>query len=247
MRKAACFDVRRWGPYGGNDNYKCQIVPENELNWDHRLIASSPTAVAKKQYIYKLIYETQIERMNDPSPYGPNDVREAIVAGAVPALIFLNPEWVLRTGFYLFPQFVGLEWRTMETNTTKFSIEEPLIGRTASWDPPLAIASPVRCALASDPEIPARAQQDVYLEPKAVVVDRVDTTLGQFVRFGKGEVWLLPATTDNATTAVAFANTLGWGSAPKLASTTAPTNASAPGPYESHPLIGYLRTPNRPG
>jgi hypothetical protein len=44
MRRAACFDVRRWGPYGGNDNYKCTIVPESELNWETRLIASSPTA-----------------------------------------------------------------------------------------------------------------------------------------------------------------------------------------------------------
>jgi hypothetical protein len=205
LRRPACFDRTKWGPYGGNDNYKCAIVPPDQVTWDYDLVSRNGKP-PEKEYRHRLIYETQIEQMNGPSPFGPNDIRQAIAVGGVPAFIFLNREWVWRTGGYSFPDFVGLQWETGETNATRFSVLEPLVGVTTDWDPPLSVLNPVRCMLRSGPKIPARVQQKDSLHAEPIVVDRIGSILGQWVQYGNGGVWLLPATNDNAAVARNFAD-----------------------------------------
>ncbi|HTW83087.1 MAG TPA: toll/interleukin-1 receptor domain-containing protein [Candidatus Sulfotelmatobacter sp.] len=206
LRKPACFDSTRWG-MTGNSNFNCTIIPGDQLNWDSRLAAING-APPTREVVHRLIYETQIERMSAPSAFGPNDIRQAIALAGIPAIIFLNPEWVLRTGGHVFPAFVGLGWATGMTEARKFSVLNPLAALISSWDPPLAITNPIRCMLRSGPEIPLRARQGDYLEAQSIVVDRVDSALGQLVRCGKGLVWMIPATDDNAAAACHFADDL---------------------------------------
>src|ERR1700693_3291378 len=116
LRHPACYDKTKWGPYGGNDNYKCAIIPQEQLTWEVRYISEGYGDAVRGEQRYHLISETQIEHMSAPSPFGPNEIRQAIALGGVPAILFLNPEWVLRTGGYEFPAFVGLQWETGETN-----------------------------------------------------------------------------------------------------------------------------------
>jgi hypothetical protein len=203
LRQPACFDISRWGTLG-NSNFSCTIIPDDQVNWNSRSIIRNG-GVPTEEIIHRLIYETQIERMNKPSPFGPKDIREAIAVGGVPALIFLNPEWVLRTGGHEFPDFVGLRWGTQMTEARKIALEEPLESLSASWDPGLAITTPVRCKLTSGPSLPLRFKNSAQLYAQPLIVDRVGSLLGQLVTCGKGLVWMLPATDNNATTACHFA------------------------------------------
>ena len=207
LRNPACYDEDKWGPYGGNDNYKCRVVPRKELTWETRLISRGPGSFAVERYRYHLISETQVERMNPTTPFGPKDVRQAIALGGIPAVIFLNPEWMLRTGNE-FPDFVGLHWGVGKANASKITILEPLATIVRGWEPALDITVPVTCMLRSGPTVPLRVSQDDYLDDNPIVVDRVNSMLGQVARCGKGTVWMVPATNDNARAASQFASNL---------------------------------------
>jgi hypothetical protein len=50
------------------------------------------------------------------------------------------------------------------------------------------------------------------------------SSLGQYVEFGKGSVWLLPSTSDNAITAAQFASTISAGLHAKIGSTAVSEN-----------------------
>jgi TIR domain len=207
LRQPACFDHSKWGPYSGNDNYKCNIIPAGELNWDTQLFIRHPGGPPKKELLHRLIYETQIERMNMPSPFGPTEIRQAISMAGVRALIFLKPEWVLRTGGHEFPSFVGMRWNTAETRANKYSVADPLLTLCAPWAVPLDIARPIRCELRSNGS-DSLGVKPPDLRSTPIVVDRMGASLGQYVEFGKGAIWLLPATHDNATTSLQLANSI---------------------------------------
>jgi hypothetical protein len=204
LRTPACYDQNKWGPYGGNDNYKCTVVPPEELSWEPRLIRYGVSTPVIEQYRYHLISETQIVHMNPSSPFGPDDVRRAIALGGVPVVIFLNPEWMLRAGGD-FPAFVGLQWQVGKANTSRIAVLDPLESLVLGWQPQLEITLPVRCMLRSGPTVPLRVEQKLYLEARPIVVDKVASVLGQVVRCGKGIVWMMPATTNNAEAACQFA------------------------------------------
>jgi hypothetical protein len=205
LRDAAYFDMDRWGPYGGNDNFKCTIIRSQQFALKQSLLNRDPKRAASTTPRYRLIMETQIEHMNSPSPYGPDDVRQAVAVARVPAVIFLNPEWVLHTDGHDFPAFVGIDWDTANANSSKIAVLDPLAQLSSDWDPPLSVVTPVRCMLQGGPRIPLRVAQGPYLEARSIVTDRIDSVLGQVVRCGKGAVWLLPATSSNAQTACQIA------------------------------------------
>lgn len=207
LTRPACFDISKWGPDGGNDNYKCTVLQGTQIDWSSRYISAEYNLAPKEELLHRLVYETQIEHMNPGSPFGTNDVLRAVSQGGVPILIFLNPEWVVRTGGHSFPSFVSLSWETAETNVTKFKVLDPLAALAAHWKSPVEIATPLRCLLKSGPTRPP-GREDVLLESATVVSDRIGAVLGQFVRCGSGAIWLLPRTTNNAAMALKFVGDL---------------------------------------
>jgi hypothetical protein len=204
LRVPARFDMYRWGPFDGNDNYRCTIIPQSELTWERRLVLRNPSATPQEELRYRLIYETQIERMNYPSRFGPKDVRNAITLGGIPAIIFLNPDWVLRTGGYSFPEFVGMLWQTSATNALKIDIKLPLAKVVKDWQPPLDINIPASCSILKGPRVPGRIAEETW-PSETLVSDKIGSVLGQVVRSGAGSVWLIPATKNNASAACQFA------------------------------------------
>ena len=200
LKQPACFDSLAW--MHRNDNYKCEIVPPDELTWEPRYISNGPGQAPKKDCRYRMIQESQIVHMNAPSPFGPNDIRKAIALGSVPALIFINPEWGLRAAGHGFPLFVGVQWEIAETNVTKFAISEPLEGLTKKWDPALRITTPIRCQLTSQGHV---LGSSIGIKTTPTIIDRIGGVLGQFVMCGEGAIWLLPKTESNPEVARAFA------------------------------------------
>lgn len=189
----------------GNDNYKCQVVPQNEVTDEKRYVGRGHGRAVDEEHRYKLIYESQIDRMNIGSPFGPNDIRQAIAVGGVPALMFLNPEWVLPADGAFVESF-GVRCETAATNANKIKVHDLLANLSATWEPTLEITLPVRCKITSGPTIPMRVQQKSFMKSQPIVSDRIGAVLGQFIRCGEGAIWLLPATKDNALTTRAFAD-----------------------------------------
>ncbi len=203
MRHPACFDMFKWGPYGGNDNYRCKIVPPSDVTWETRLVQHGMTGTPREDVRYALIQESQIEHMNKPSPFGPKDVLNAITLAGIPAVIFLNPEWLLRSGGS-FPNFIGMVWRTASVHSRKILITESFTTLIQDWQPPIQISIPVRCAITSAARIVGHLDEASFYS-RMLVRDKADITLGQALRCGAGSVWLIPATDDNAAAAVQLA------------------------------------------
>lgn len=203
MRHPACFDNFKWGPYGGNDNYRCKVVPPGDVTWETRLVQYGVTGTPQEEFRYRLIQESQIEHMNKPSPFGPKDVLNAITLAGVPAIIFLNPEWLLRAGGS-FPNFIGMVWQTASVQSRKILITESFTTLIQGRQPPIQISIPVRCAITSGARIVGHLDETSFYS-QTLVRDKAHTTLGQALRCGAGPVWLIPATDDNAATAVQLA------------------------------------------
>lgn len=205
LRTPARFDRDAWAR--GNDNYKCHVVPQNEVTEEKRYISRGYGGALDEEHRYKLIYESQIDKMNIGSPFGPNDIGQAISLGGVPALMFLNPEWVLPADGAFVESF-GIRCETAATSANKIKVHDLLANLSATWEETLEITLPVRCKITSGPTIPRRVQQKSFMQSQPIVSDRIGTVLGQFTRYGEGAIWLLPATTDNALTVRAFADGL---------------------------------------
>lgn len=207
LRRPACFDATKWGPYGGNSNFKCAVLSGDDVNWESRWVSQGYNSPPREELRHQLLYETQIEHMSPGSPFGPKDVFRAIALAGVPALLFLNHEWALRTDGYSFPAFVGLRWTTAETSAVKFRTLPPLSQMVSQWSAPLEITVPVRCLVKGAPEC---RYKDVVsnIGTESIVTDRVGDALGQLVRCGQGAIWLFPRTNSNSVTAAQFAGML---------------------------------------
>lgn len=200
LQTPACYDMERWGPYGGNDNYKCTIVAPSELTWETKRVGTAGNAYDRLRY--QLIRDTQIDGMAPySSPFGPPDVRRAVEAAGVPLLIFLNPAWVLRTGGFEFPNIVDLRWSTRAIHSEKIISRpplEPMLATMPSFFPRL----PVSCAITDGPSI-LRSNRPAGTKT-TIITDRIGSVLGQFVELSAGNIWLLPETANNGVAAAEF-------------------------------------------
>jgi len=209
LKQPACYDSFTWGPFTGNDNYRCAIVPTAGLSWESRMTSRASAQAFKKEYRYRLVSETQIQGMAPfESTYGPKDILSAVAKASVPMLVFLNPEWVLRTGFYNFPDLFELRWETSESAAIKVQILDPLAALSRSWTPELALSSPVRCTLKGGPYKYVQIGNATAYPTTPIVADRTGSTLGECVFCENGTIWLVPAMLDNPAVACAFVDSL---------------------------------------
>jgi len=112
LRLPACFDLNKWGPHGGNSNHSCTLVSE-----------LSQTAILRNNdlvFEHQIVHESQLGPVV-PGTFGPTDVFAALEAG-VPAILFLNNEWVQRvsTGF---PHFFEMSWKVRRTMSPGLCME----------------------------------------------------------------------------------------------------------------------------
>lgn len=200
LKKPACFDRLKWGPYGGYDNFRCTIVPSPTD--EQYLIAGSSTP--HPQYV--LIYDSQIENERRPRPastFGPYDVYRAVETAGRPVIVFLNPEWVARVDA-LSPNIFGVMWEFERTIALQIETAAAFREVVPEIEEPLAWVRPLRFAVVREPRV--RSILPFYspqLSPKAfqdlpIVTNMIGQTFGVIAEFGEGRVFLLPPTPNNA-------------------------------------------------
>src|SRR5580704_902518 len=69
LRKPACFDYNLWGPDGGNDNYKCAVVPPESVT-DEVIVYGTRSGGPQTIPRYKIIQDSQIPGVL-PHNFGP--------------------------------------------------------------------------------------------------------------------------------------------------------------------------------
>jgi hypothetical protein len=198
LRRPACFDSRDWGPTGGNDNFRCRVVPPGQIDNSFYLTNG------RRRARFKVIQETQLGKPT-PGTFGPKEVNRAIAEGGVPFLLFLNEEWLKRTEE--FPNWLDVRWAFLPTVATEVTISEPLqtllpeVGREIKFK--LAIQHRIEHG-PSFGRMPPRFQTSTV----AVVGNNVGDVFGQLMKMGKGTVWLIPATHQNLNIVELFASRL---------------------------------------
>lgn len=198
LRRPACYDMKRWGL--GNDNYHVEVVPYPEVSGE--VISRPTTSFGTVQYQprFRLIDEMQIEKASG-EVVGPPEVFRAITVAGVPAVLFLNPEWLSRI-VVGFPSFLGLTWIVKPTRATLFQMNNLLRTTFGELGTAIELRLPLQCAVENGPFVErpiGRHMKDHPLtESLPLLTNAVDETFAQYSRYGKGAVWLLPATLNNA-------------------------------------------------
>lgn len=196
LKKPACFDRLKWGPYGGNDNFKCTIVPSPTP--EQILISGKPTPR------YVVIYDSQIENERRPRPagtFGPYDVYRAVYVAGTPAIIFLNPEWVAHVDKQS-PNILGVMWEFERTSACQVETAPAFREVVPEVEGPLAWVRPLRFAVVREPRVrgvlPFFSPKLSAFQDLPLVTNVIGQLFGVIVQFGKGRVFLLPPTPDNA-------------------------------------------------
>lgn len=192
LRRPACFDLHKWGPDGGNNNYSCKLVAE----LSERAMLHNGDLVFEHQ----IVHESQLGPVV-PGTFGPTDVFAAVEAG-VEAILFLNTEWVQRvsTGF---PHFFGMRWNVRRTMSRDL-ITDPQLSSAFPALRKIPLGRPVHYAIKGPELIPRtgkRPSQNVHVV--SLVTNKVGDVFAQSVRVGGGTVWVLPPTIDNGAFVVA--------------------------------------------
>ncbi len=195
LKKPACFDSADWGPYGKNNNLRCELLD-----------AVSDVAYLRNgrlHYRHLVIQETQLPRVI-PGTFGPDDVLRAIKDGGIPFFLFLNDNWVKRADS--FPNFFNLSWAFKRTIATRISTDKILTDRLPELDS-LRIAIPLQNAISEGPVARPSAKY-VSLTKFPLVTNSVGDVFGQLVTLGSGNIWLLPPFKDNVLVITRIASNL---------------------------------------
>jgi TIR domain len=198
LRRPACFDSTDWGPGRSNSSFKCKIIPYEKISNSFQVRGDRLHA------LHPLIYETQLGKQI-PGTFGPKEVNRAIVEGSVPFLLFLNGEWLCR--MEMFPNWLDVKWSFLSTSATKVDVVEPI---------PTVLPEPgreIKFKLAIQNRIEkgplfSRMPPLFATSVSALVKNNIGDVFGQFVKMGKGQVWLLPATHQNVDVIELFASRL---------------------------------------
>jgi predicted nucleotide-binding protein len=188
LRRPACFDSRDWGPSGNNDNFRCRVVPHAEVN--NTFYVTDGYRHAR----YKVVSETQLGKPI-PGTFGPKEMNRAIVEGGVPFFLFLNEEWLNHV--VESPNWLDVKWAFLPTAATEVEMAEPLptllpeLGREIKFK--LAIQHQIKKG-----PLFGRTPPQFPTSDATIVTNNIGDVFGQFVKMGKGGVWLLPATHQNA-------------------------------------------------
>lgn len=150
---------------------------------------------------HQVIHESQLGPVV-PGTFGPADVLAAVEAG-VPAILFLNPEWVQRvsTGF---PEFFGMRWKVRRTMSRDVTLHPLLISAFPALKS-IPFARPVYYAITDGPDIHVREgkRRSQKIQAASIVTNKVGDVFAQSVRVGTGTIWAIPPTKDNAAFTVA--------------------------------------------
>jgi len=185
----ACFDSFSWGP-GKNDNYQAKLVPIEQVN---NVFTEQN---GKRRYRYTVVHESQLPKYS--SIFSSRDVLRAIGEAGVPFLLFLNQEWVRR--ITEFPNWFGLRWSFNSTAATTFQINEPLNRLLPELETKkLKFKLALQHAIESGPSPRVTGGRLPYpIEPTSLITNSVNDVFAQVVKVGKGSIWLIPGTHDNA-------------------------------------------------
>src|SRR5262249_47133213 len=138
---------------------------------------------------YQIIYESQL-RPCPPGTLEPADVFKAIVQAGVPAIFFLNPEWICHVG-YASPNIFGLTWRFTRTIANKVDIANPLKALIPGIGISVPFNLPFQFALADTEPKEITGCYRVGWEPlfnTPLVSNAIGQVFGQLVRVGKGTI-----------------------------------------------------------
>jgi diguanylate cyclase (GGDEF)-like protein len=188
LRHPACFDSRDWGPSGSNDNFRCRVLPHEQVNNTFYVTGGLRRAQ------HQMIHETQLGKPI-PGTFGPGEIKRAIVEGGVPFLLFLNEEWLGRVGEI--PNWLDVKWSFLPTVATEVGVVEPLPTLLPEMGREVKFKLAIQHRIGKGPLFgltPPRFSTDTV----PIVTNNIGDVFGQFVRMGRGSVWMLPSTHHNA-------------------------------------------------
>ena len=117
----ACFDKDKWGPGGGNDNFKCKI--EDKI--DRSMYVSGGSWGNGKRYPrFQIVHDGHIYK--DSSVFNYNDLQKAIFDGGVDCIFYLNPVFMFHS-LYSIPDWLNIEFDTNITKVNKWKINNDML------------------------------------------------------------------------------------------------------------------------
>lgn len=191
LRHPACFDRLQWGDTGAsNSNYRAMLVPKPT----GQLIQVAPGQIVPR---YQIIYSSQLPQ-RPVGHFGADDILKAIAVAGVPAVLFLNPEWISHLGS-IGPNFFGAAWtkfhRTSGTALTLTEVGQRLL---PEMDHLVRIARPVQFAILEGPFDPLKPTKYGHPTTATLVTNSVNDIFGQAILIGKGPILALPSLENNA-------------------------------------------------
>ncbi|MBU2043679.1 MAG: hypothetical protein KJ619_00395 [Candidatus Omnitrophica bacterium] len=184
----ACFDMNKWGPYGGNDNSKCTI--EDKVN-KSMYISGGAFTFSKKYPRFKLIQESQIS--NGHSTFDYTHLQKAIFDGGIDCIYYLNTPFMFHS-LYDTPDWVGFRFNTAITKVKRWELNKNTVkmydclSRLDNDD--LKLVGPIEFSLLD--LIPNSNNLLPNIRRLDLLVNNVNETFATIVKFGKGFVYFLP-------------------------------------------------------
>lgn len=198
LKRPACFDRKNWGPNGGNDNFRCKIIPQEELNNTFYVTNN------RRHAQHTLVYKSQLGKPI-PGSFGPKDVNRAILEGGIPLLVFLNQEWVSRAEE--FPNWVDIDWSFLPTSATQVEIHDFLKNVLPELGQEIKFRFAIQHKIEKGPLFESNFPRHL-MSVTSIVKNKVGDVFGQLVRMGKGTAWLIPGTHQNVDIVQLFASRL---------------------------------------
>lgn len=193
LTKPGIFDMKDWGPDGGNDNYRCTLVDKVNRSM---YISGGSFGTGRKYPRFKLIQESQIKEAVG-STFNYTHIQKAICDGGIDCIYYLNPCFMFHC-LYDTLHWIGLRFETDITKSSRWAISEEAIKICSEIGEigkgVLELTSPIEFKLLSlmlDSKSDASKISRIDL-----LTTNVNESLGAIVKFGKGFIYFLPPFTN---------------------------------------------------
>lgn len=190
LTNPACFDMNSWGPYGGNDNFKCKVVEKVDKSM---YISHGRYEDHKKHPRYSLIKESQMNK--DNSTFNYSDLQKAICDGGIDCIYYLNPSFMFHS-LYDIPDWMGFTFKTDTTKSRRWNVSEEAINIYESLkdigkhDLDLELWDPIEFKLLD--LVTAHKIKEDKLTKIDLLTNNVNECLAAIVKVGKGFIYFIP-------------------------------------------------------
>lgn len=189
LTKPGFFDMKDWGPDGGNDNFRCKLVDKVDKSM---YIHSGGLGGARRYPRFQLIQESQMHRSGSTFDY--EDLQKAISEGGIDCIYYLNPIFMFHS-LYDTPDWIGFRFSTDLTKAKRWNMDENALKICDSLriigSGDLELCSPIEFKLL---DLILSTKGDLTkIKRMNLIINNVNECFAAIVQFGKGFIYFIPS------------------------------------------------------